>query len=140
MNRRTFLAHGAAGIAGLGLAKALPATTPRTQVLYNGIRLASPWPPRARSLSLEPMAVPYLQGPPAIIPIDVGRQLFVDDFLVAGMTTLTRTYHLAKYYANNPVFSGGMVFSDGAWYDPKDHLFKLWYFDHGTGYTPSKDG
>jgi hypothetical protein len=28
--------------------------------------------------------VPYLENPPAVIPIDVGRQLFVDDFLRQG--------------------------------------------------------
>src|SRR5262249_550664 len=72
-----------------------------------------------------------------VIPIDLGRQLFVDDFLIAE-TTLTRTYHAAKYHAAAPVLrpdqawekEGGpaaMVFSDGVWYDPKDGLFKMWY-------------
>ena len=114
------------------------------ELLYNGIVLPREWPPpvswediQARKPLAEP---PYVQSPPAVIPIDVGRQLFVDDFLIAQRTTLTRTYHLPKYYTNNPVFSGGMVFSDGVWYDPKDHLFKLWYFGHGTGFTTSKDG
>ncbi|PYJ81964.1 MAG: glycosyl hydrolase family 32 [Verrucomicrobia bacterium] len=114
------------------------------EVLYNGIALPKEWPPtvswediQARKPLADP---PYLRSPPALISIDVGRQLFVDDFLIADTTGLTRTYHLAKYHAGNPVFSGGMVFSDGVWHDPKDHLFKMWYFDHGTGYTTSKDG
>ena len=35
---------------------------------------------------------PYLVDPPAVIPIDVGRQLFVDDFLIQS-TSLTRRFH-----------------------------------------------
>ncbi len=42
-------------------------------------------------LSVEPMTVPYLQSPPSLIPIDVGRQLFVDDFLIEK-TDLERTF------------------------------------------------
>ena len=42
---------------------------------------------KARKPLVEP---PYLKSPPAVIPIDVGRQLFVDDFLIE-QTTLTRT-------------------------------------------------
>ena len=49
--------------------------------LYNGIRLPETWPPN-RPLSREPMPAPWLENPPEAIPIDVGRQLFVDDFLV----------------------------------------------------------
>ena len=51
------------------------------ELLYNGIRLPEEWPPRLR-ISREPMPVPYLDKRPAVVPIDVGRQLFVDDFLV----------------------------------------------------------
>jgi hypothetical protein len=99
------------------------------------------------------MLLPYLDKPPAVIPIDVGRQLFVDDFLITE-TTLTRTYHAAKYHASAPVLKpdqpwereGGpmaMVFSDGVWYDPKDKLFKMWYLAGAarhTCYATSKDG
>lgn len=121
--------------------------------LYNGIRLPSTWPPRAQVLTNELMPVPYLEAPPEVVPIDVGRQLFVDDFLVQE-TTLKRTYHLAEYYQANPVLKpdkpweqeGGptaMVFSDGVWWDPKDQLFKMWYmagYVKGTAYATSKDG
>ena len=82
---------------------------------------------------------PYLKSPPAVIPIDVGRQLFVDDFVIEE-STLTRTYHRAEYHPHKPVFTGGMVFSGGVWYDPKDRLFKMWYHGNGTSYTTSKDG
>jgi hypothetical protein len=81
-----------------------------------------------------------LTAPPSVIPIDVGRQLFVDDFLVER-TTLQRTHHRPSYYARNPVLTGGMVFSDGVWYDPHDRVFKMWYMTKGgTAYATSKDG
>ena len=135
---------------------------PGTHVLYNGITLSAEWPPRY-TVSLETesevMPVPYLVNPPEIIPIDVGRQLFVDDFLIEN-TTLQRTYHLAEYYAGNPVVEpdrpwevdtsyGGypaptaMVFSDGVWWDPRDGLFKMWYmggYQRSTCYAVSQDG
>jgi hypothetical protein len=66
------------------------------RVSYNGIPAPETWPPKIQ-LTRKPLAVPtYLLAPPAVIPIDVGRQLFVDDFLVEN-TTLTRTHHLPEY-------------------------------------------
>src|SRR5438094_931347 len=104
MKRREFLASGMAAT-GAALGFTLPcagAAADAGAVLYNGIRLAAPWPPRVRSLSSEPMPVPYLAAPPAVIPIDVGRQLFVDDFLIQE-TTLRRTFHQAEYHPASPV-------------------------------------
>jgi len=113
------------------------------ETLPNGIVLPGVWPPKVDWKDIEahkPLAQPpYLESPPAVIPIDTGRQLLVDDFLVEN-STLTRTYHLAKYHPRNPVFPGGMVFSGGVWYDPKDQLFKMWYYGDGTSYTTSVDG
>ena len=126
----------------------------RHQVLYNGIALPAPWPPWQRVLTREPMRVPYLESPPEVIPIDVGRQLFVDDFLIAE-TTLRRTYHLATFHPDNPVVTYDQpwecgepsafaaVFSDGVWYDPTDELFKMWYcggYLGSTCYATSTDG
>jgi hypothetical protein len=130
------------------------AKTPVDETLYNGIRLSSPWPPQIESLTLKPMAPPYLADPPDVITIDVGRQLFVDDFLIDS-TTLQRAYHAAEYYPDNPVLKPdrdweregqdptAMVFSDGVWYDPQDHLFKMWYmggYVRSTCYANSRDG
>ena len=87
----------------LGLLIAGP--LPAGEVLYNGIELPAVWPPRRTAADLrsyEPMPVPYLERPPAVIPIDVGRQLFVDDFLIE-QTTMTRRFHKAQYYEGNPV-------------------------------------
>ncbi|MDY0165086.1 MAG: hypothetical protein RBS80_00995 [Thermoguttaceae bacterium] len=123
--------------------------------LYNGIELPAVWPPRADGFSADPVTPPYLVAPPEVIPIDVGRQLLVDDFLV-DRTTLKRTFHRPEYYAGSPVLkpdrpweSAGrgpmaMPFSDGLWYDARDRLFKMWYYaGHGGGntcYATSKDG
>jgi hypothetical protein len=135
------------GLLGLLLPAGASGTDPRDapggEVLSNGIVLPREWPPqvsweaiKARAPLPEP---PYLKAPPAVIPIDVGRQLFVDDFLVEA-STLRRTDHRARYHPGNPVFKGGMVFSGGVWYDPQDRLFKMWYHGGGTSYTTSKDG
>src|SRR5262249_28286004 len=119
-----------------------------------GIRLPSPWPPRLKDLSAEPMRVPYLTVPPAVIPIDVGRQLFVDDFLIEK-TDLRRVFHRPVYHKATPVLRPdrkweqtgqtptAMVFSDGVWCDPADGLFKMWYMGGHTRSTclaTSKDG
>ena len=126
----------------------------RAETLYNGIVLPDKWPPRSAGLTLEPMPVPYLAAPPAVIPIDVGRQLFVDDFLIAE-TTLRRTFHTARYHPGNPLVKPdrpweqtgqspcAMVFSDGVWFDPRDKLFKMWYMGGYVGatcYATSRDG
>ena len=130
-----------------------------SETLYNGIVLPRPWPPRLAdfptSVEKEPVTPPYLLSPPAEIPIDLGRQLFVDDFLVAD-TTLRRTFHLPRYHPASPVLkpdqpwemknpehAAAMVFSDGVWFDPKDQLFKMWYLggeSASTGYATSRDG
>ncbi|UCD27462.1 MAG: hypothetical protein JSV03_10085 [Planctomycetota bacterium] len=127
--------------------------------LYNGIVLPDEWPPRIKQLSREPMPVPYLEHPPEVIPIDVGRQLFVDDFLIE-QTTLKRTVHAARYHPDCPVLkpdkpwendsmkgkprkATAIVFGDGVWYDPADKLFKMWYMGSNlkrTCYATSKDG
>jgi len=84
---------------------------------------------------------PYLLSPPAVIDINVGRQLFVDDFLIQ-QTTLSRAWHCPRYHPANPILvpdtwweqeappgrnPTAMVFSDGVWHDPQDGLFKMWY-------------
>jgi hypothetical protein len=138
-----YLAAAAAAVSGLAA----------DAVLYNGIRLPAAWPPRTVRPSNDPAPTPpYLLQPPAVIPIDVGRQLFVDDFLVET-TDLRRAFHRAEYYPANPVlkpdkpweFSDGvghaMVFSDGVFYDPADKLFKIWYVGVGaTLFATSPDG
>ena len=122
--------------------------------LYNGIRLPDAWPPRWPAPTGEVRPVPYLAHPPEVIPIDVGRQMFVDDFLVEA-TTLARTFHRPEYHPGNPVVAPdrlsektakapfAAVFSDGVWYDPSERLFKMWYMAGifaGTACATSRDG
>lgn len=122
------------------------ATGPKPEKLYNGIELPDQWPPRFRDPnSTEPMEVPYLARPPKTIPIDAGRQLFVDDFLIEK-TTLRRSFHQARKYEGNPVFKAeterelgkstqgeageeATVFTGqgGVFYDPAEKLFKLFH-------------
>lgn len=135
---------------------------PGTEVLYNGISLPNPWPPYRRQLERELEFPPYLQKPPAVIPIDVGRQLFVDDFLIEE-SNLDRSFHSASYIDSNPILAPAtewdkrdigsgpgrpprptaMPFSDGVWFDPADRRFKIWYtagYGRATCYAESQDG
>lgn len=89
------------------------------------------------------------------IPIDCGRQLFVDDHLIAENTG-TRTYHAARVHPASPVLAPqtpvelnagrcpcACPFNDGVWYDPQDRLYKLWYhagWMDGVALAVSRDG
>src|ERR1700676_5022323 len=126
-----------------------PAANGQT-TLYNGIVLPTSWPP-PQGPSQAYQVPSYITTPPAVIPIDLGRQLFVDDFLIQ-QTPLTRTAHRPVMYGNNPVLAPdnspdlkGLAFpySDGVWYDPADHLFKMWYlgsYGNMISYAYSTDG
>src|SRR5579871_42737 len=119
------------------------------QTLYNGIVLPSAWPPTNQPTQLYQLP-PYITAPPSIIPINIGRQLFVDDFLIQS-TTLTRTAHRPSMYASDPVLAPGgfdtnnsaFPYSDSVWFDPADNLYKLWYYGgttQGISYAYSADG
>lgn len=127
-------------------APVLPVPDPTAKLLYNGIELPDIWPPKVPvSAVLEGMSPFYLLSKPDVIDISLGRQLFVDDFLIAH-STLKRVWHQAEYYSANPVFfpeeewemtAEGAVaapFSDGVWYDESDSKFKMWYMAGGRGY------
>ena len=126
------------------------------ELLYNGIRLPKQWPPRYLDpASDEPMPVPYLEHPPEVIPIDVGRQLFVDDFLIES-TDLERRFHKAQKYEGNPVLRPETELelngdrnavacpkSGGVWWDPQEQRFRMWYeagWIHTICYATSRDG
>lgn len=158
VTRREFLGAAAAALV-------IPAglqAQPRA-ALYNGIVLPDPWPPRRHALSLDPQRPPYLASPPATIDIDLGRQLFVDDFLIEE-SNLHRAFHRAEYHPASPVLSpqlpwerddpysrtvgtppsaAAMVFSDGVFYDPAAREFKMWYmggYQQHTAMATSSDG
>lgn len=107
------------------------------QTLYNGIVLPPLWPPQGGPT--QAYQVPsYITNPPAVIPIDTGRQLFVDDFLIQS-TTMTRTQHQPVMYPGNPIITpiatdttgNAFPYSDGVWYDPSAQLFKMWFYCAG---------
>lgn len=132
-------------LAAIWLLPWLPVDGTGGETLYNGIELPDVWPPANGSpKKYEPMSVPYLEAPPAVVPIDVGRQLFVDDFLIEN-TTLTRVFHAAQDYPGNPLLTPstrqemtrseeegpqeGVVYlgHGGVFYDPPEKMFKMWY-------------
>ena len=125
------------------------------ETLYNGIVLPEEWPPKSvRLLDRTPQRVPYLDNRPAIVPIDVGRQLFIDDFLIER-TDLRREFHYPEKYSGNPVLkpetpievnrpnnSCARTVGGGMWWDPHRRKFRLWYEAGwlGTiGYAESDD-
>ncbi|MBQ9770003.1 MAG: hypothetical protein IJW27_07330, partial [Clostridia bacterium] len=132
------------------------------EVLYNGIVIPEDWSGAGmENYGTNELPVPYLENKPETINIDVGRQLFVDDFLISD-TNLTRTWHKAVEYEGNPIFkaetdielglpfngtynhgASTKPFSDGVWYDSEDGLYKMWYMAgsyYGTALATSKDG
>ena len=136
------------------------------ETLPNGIVLPNEWPPRiggdAGRPPLEtfskpgaPPEPPYLKTKPAVIDIDLGRQLFVDDFLIAS-TTLKRVWHQPVKHVGNPVLKPEKAwefgttrtpmaapFSDGCFYDPMTKRFMLWYSSgwyDSTSLAVSRDG
>jgi len=130
------------------------APPPTNEVLHNGIILPAVWPPANATFQDTTAPPPYLVAPPTVIPINVGRQLLVDDFLIES-ATLTRQFHSAVMHPANPVLSAAtavensgdgpmaMPFSNGVFYDSKDRLFKMWYmcgYRINVCYATSNDG
>ncbi len=127
----------------------------RAETLYNGIELPPAWPPHppggvARSME----EAVHLRVRPRVVPIDVGRQLFVDDFLVEE-SSLRRRFHPATWHASSPVLvpdqpweQKGQApmaapFSDGVFWDETQKLFKMWYmagYRQATALAVSEDG
>lgn len=134
-----------------------------TETLYNGVVLPRPWPPRRLPPDGDARRPPYLASPPGVIDISIGRQLFVDDFLIEE-SSLYRAFHPASYHPANPVLrperewelrdpyainarvqpsAAAMPYSDGVFFDPHDGLFKLWYmagYQQATALATSRDG
>lgn len=106
-------------------------------------------------MNYDPMPTPYLINRPEIIPIDLGRQLLVDNFLIE-QTDMERRSYTPRKMSFNPVLKpeteleqgiygipGASAKDGGVWWDPKDQLFKMWYeagWLHRMAYATSKDG
>lgn len=141
------------------------AITSTAQTLNNGITLPSVWPPHyPLPTERHEMPVPYLDHKPEVLPVNNGRQLFVDSFLISS-TNLQTVFHTPNFYHLNPVMEPteewekttegapyASPFSDGIWYDEKENVFKMWYLAGAgmmhkqnnqtfyTCYAESKDG
>ena len=107
--------------------------------LYNNIILPDQWPPRMEETTLDrPLPVPYLENKPEYIDISVGRQLFVDDFLIAD-TDLKREYGKpetcgspvlypeTELELNDGYCTCACPFNGGVFFDQKDRKYKMWY-------------
>lgn len=125
------------------------------ETLSNGIVLPAVWPPEY-NVSFDPMPLPYLsEARPEVLPIDNGRQLLVDSFLIEN-STLERVAHTPVKVPFNPVLSpetqlemgiygtpGASAKDGGVWWDPRDGIFKMWYeagWLNKMAYATSKDG
>ena len=160
MKRRDFiknagLALSAAFVPNIAFPSFLRGGAPLNNVLYNGVTLPEVWPPKNIGMNYEPMPVPYLTNRPEIIPIDLGRQLFVDNFLIER-TDMERRSYIPRKMSLNPILKpeteleqgtygipGASAKDGGVWWDPKDQLFKMWYeagWLHRMAYSTSKDG
>lgn len=114
--------------------------------LSNGVVVSDAWPPaRNKETERKEMPVPYLEDQQELIPVNLGRQLFVDDFLIKS-TNLVSVSHTPKYSSKNPVlepdkeweatnkgYKYAAPFSDGIWFDEKDQKFKMWYLAGAPG-------
>ena len=70
------------------------------RTLHNGIVLPEQWPPSMIDDGVRrEMSLPYISNKPTVISVNLGRQLFVDDFLIAE-TDMERVSHKAMFYEN----------------------------------------
>ena len=141
------------------------------RTLCNGIVLPKTWPPRIDPEGRVPVSAPYLEpgSVPPVIPIDIGRQLFVDDFLVAETSGLVRVFYKPVKHEANPLLwpetpieraqdtalencpypksgmrhtPGCVMPGGGVWWDPTIGRFRLWYLSGWWGrlcYAESAD-
>lgn len=122
--------------------------------LYNGIILPEEWPPKySWEQYMDKQPCPYLETSPEVIDVTVGRQLFVDDFLIEDTDTEPE-YHNAVKYEGNPIFKAEKDWekeelasacpkSGGIWFDKDDGKYKMWYeggWLHQMAYAESVDG
>ena len=116
------------------------------EVLYNNICLLKSFPPLHLDLlsaQAHPRAPPYLADRTRPVNISIGRQLLVDDFLLASQQKVVRRWHQGNMSDDALVRpdrpwekeAGGLSGTGGIWYDPKFKEFRLFYnCECGEGY------
>lgn len=110
---------------------------PAGKLLYNSVRLPGKWPQDFSFKSDEPAKIPYLENPPKTIRIDVGRQLFADDFLVEKTRGIKMEFQYPRKYAGNPLLNpetelerrGNPVaaLSGSILWNPDKRIFEMWH-------------
>jgi hypothetical protein len=115
-------------------------------VTYNGICVPNDFPPY-QNYSRAISHPTYLEQPPTSVNITVGRQLFVDQFLIQNMSDTTQTFHAATYHQNNPVVKPdqswegtyALPYSGGVFWEDAEQRVALWY-RCGSVYGLDSDG
>ena len=128
--------------------KADDSMCPNNRRLYNGICLPPEFPPRVSNYTSEPDTVAH---PPPLINISIGRQLFVDSFLVESSAGTRLQFHTATPHPANPILSPtepweegeAQVMSGGVWW--YEGRFHAWYscgssIDGATCHAVSDNG
>lgn len=148
------------GAAAAGNIAGLPEVKLDGRAEYNGIILPDIWPPQVKTND-DTVPVPaYLISAteggcrPEYINIDIGRQLFVDNFLIES-SDLNTVYHKPVEYSGNPVFfpetkseiydsnPSATPISGGVFYDMDEKIYKMWYesgWNNHLAYAESEDG
>ena len=114
-----------------------------------------PGPVRTASSKVVAFQVPKPKplAPPAVVDVDCGRQLFVDDWVIAKTNGVVRHWN-APTKLEDPIIAptsekGGRVGTctvatdGGLWWDPKIRKYRLWYETDWCGtmrYAESADG
>ncbi|MBH07104.1 MAG: hypothetical protein CMJ20_12370 [Phycisphaeraceae bacterium] len=77
------------------------------------------------------------------VKIDRSRQLFIDDYLIASLTNITRQVHEAQKHPANPLMEPdrpwegkGCVFQHVHW-DDESNRFRMWYGGSTSFHLPS---
>ena len=164
MRRRDFIRKSFGAVA-VGVGSGLPVVVPATAlagrgeaassrasvILHNGISLPDPFPPVATDFLDTTVQPYYIDVPPDPILIDVGRQLFVDDFLVEDVIGLRRSFNRPVVHPDplvsprddefsvylrpsgvNTTTYFAAPFSDGVWWDRYAGVFRAWLLSGRT--------
>ena len=110
--------------------------------LWNGLcQSTTDWPPN-KPLTREVVTPAYLTSKPRIINVSIGRQLFVDSFLVQSSHGIKTAFHAPEYdEAVNPVLksselweigetAGGLAGTAkavGVWWQPDKGHYEMFY-------------
>ena len=107
-----------------------------TKILHNGIVLPEQWPPQMLDDGVRrEMPLPYIEHKPAVIPINVGRQLCHDGYKKDDIEKLlVQAQHQVAVCKRDNAISESKA---GLWIGPAIILVSLiwWYIASLIGYT-----